>query len=122
MSKVKLQAARELIVDDHFDAARAVLETMPTSLTAQTWLAKLDEIAPTEAAVTRWEYLEVLVRASERLPGEVREALTEQPATTVEHFYTRTLNEYGAEGWELVSEELQGGDFYRLLFKRSGRS
>lgn len=120
MSKAKLQAARELIVDDHLDAARAVLKTMPTSLTAQKWLAKLDEIA--EAAVTHWEYLEVLVRASERLPGDVSVVIADRPVTTVDHFYTRTLNEYGAEGWELVSEELQGGDFYRLLFKRSRRS
>ena len=119
MSKVKLQAARELIVDDHFDAARAVLETMPTSATARNWLGKLDEIAPVESdAVTGWEYLEVFVKANERLTSELNEVIEDRSFTTVEHFYTQLLNDYGAQGWELLSEELQGGDFYRLLFKR----
>jgi hypothetical protein len=121
MSATKLQAARELIVHDHFDAARAVLKTMPASLTAQKWLAKLDEIAPVEAAVSRWEYLEVFVKANERVPGDMNGVLAEQSVTTIDHFYTRILNEYGADGWELLSEELNGGDFYRLLFKRLRR-
>jgi hypothetical protein len=118
MSKVKLQAARELIVDDHFDAARAVLQTMPTSPTAQKWLVKLEEIAPVEQTLTGWEYSEVYVKASERALSNVSAVMAERPVTTVDHFYTRLLNEYGTEGWELVSEELQGGDHYRLLFKR----
>lgn len=118
MSKVKLQAARELIVDDHFDAARAVLQTMPTSPTAQKWLVKLEEIAPVEQTPAGWEYSEVYVKASERALSNVSAVMAERPVTTVDHFYTRLLNEYGTEGWELVSEELQGGDHYRLLFKR----
>ena len=117
-SNVKLEAARELIVEDHLEAARAVLSTMPTSATAQKWLAKLDELAPKEAEMARWEYLEVYVRASERQPEDMRIVIAERAATTVEHYYTRLLNEYGLEGWELVSEELQGSEFYRLLFKR----
>lgn len=118
MSKVKLQAARELIVDDHFDAARAVLQTMPTSPTAQKWLVKLEQIAPVEQSPAGWEYSEVYVKASERALSNVSAVMAERPVTTVDHFYTRLLNEYGTEGWELVSEELQGGDHYRLLFKR----
>jgi len=117
-SKAKLEAARELIVDDHWEAARAVLETMPTSPTAQKWLAKLNQIAPVEADVPRWEYLEVYVNATERQPGDVSAVIQESPATTIEHYYTRLLNDYGANGWELLSEELHGGDYYRLLFKR----
>ncbi|MBZ0291001.1 MAG: DUF4177 domain-containing protein [Anaerolineae bacterium] len=42
--------------------------------------------------------------------------------TTVDHFYTRLLNQYGAEGWELVSEDLHGGDVVRLLFKRPAQN
>ena len=41
MSKAKLAAARELIEDQDYDAARAVLETMPTDDRAQRWLEKL---------------------------------------------------------------------------------
>ena len=116
MSNHKLQAARELIIENHLGAARAVLMTMPTSPTARQWLAKLDELQ--EGAVTNWEYMEVYVKASERLPGDVTVVMNDRPFTTVDHFYSRILNDYGADGWELVSEELQGGDFYRLLFKR----
>lgn len=121
MVNAKLQAARELIVDDHFDAARSVLSTMPASTTARKWLSRLDEIAPmkTKDAVTRWEYLEVYVKTSERLPADLSAVIDGRPFTTVDHFYTRMLNNYGAEGWELLAEELQGGDFYRLLFKRA---
>ncbi|MAS36139.1 MAG: hypothetical protein CL610_19190 [Anaerolineaceae bacterium] len=128
MSSVKLQAARELIVDDHFEAARAVLNTMPTSPTAKKWLAKLNEIAPAapqaadpveeQESVSHWEYLEVYVKASERMLTDFDSVIAERPVTTVDHFYTRLLNQYGEDGWELVSEELQGGDYYRLLFKR----
>ena len=46
MSDAKLQAARELIQEREFGAARAVLETMPYDETAQEWLSKLDKVAP----------------------------------------------------------------------------
>ena len=120
MSNAKLSAARELIVDNHLEAARAVLATMPTNATAQKWLAKLGdaETVENEAVQQTWEYLEIYVRASERLPGEVAHVMADQPFTTVDHFFTRLLNDYGAEGWELISEALEGGDYYRLLFKR----
>ncbi|MBZ0299690.1 MAG: hypothetical protein K8J31_08125 [Anaerolineae bacterium] len=121
MSQAMLKAARELIVNNHFDAARAVLETMPTSPTAKKWLAKLDEIAPLEDPASQWEYLEVFVRASERMPVGAAAVIEGGPATTVDHYYSRLLNDYGTDGWELLSEELQGGDFYRLLFKRPKR-
>jgi len=44
----KLAVARDLIKEKHYDAARAVLKTIPTNSTAQIWLAKLNEIAPEE--------------------------------------------------------------------------
>jgi hypothetical protein len=120
MSKSKLAAARELIVDNHIDAARAVLSTMPTNATAQKWLAKLGPAAGVkENGVAGWEYLEVYVKASERMPADVVSVMEDRPVTTVDHFFTRMLNDYGAEGWELVSEVLEGGDYVRLLFKRA---
>lgn len=125
MSDIKLRAARQLIAEEQTAAARRLLETMPTNETARGWLARLNEMAAdepahthTEGPVSGWEYLEVFVKASERQQADARIVLAGQTFTTVEHFYTRKLNELGAQGWELLSEELQGGDFYRLLFKR----
>ncbi len=124
MSDVKLRAARQLIAEEQTAAARRVLETMPANETAQGWLAKLNEMTGTEPGRPEasvgggWEYLEVFVKASERQQADAGIVLAGQTFTTVEHFYTRKLNEFGAQGWELLSEELQGGDFYRLLFKR----
>jgi hypothetical protein len=46
MSTSKLQVARELITEKHYEAARALLKTMPDDPTAKRWLTKLDEIAP----------------------------------------------------------------------------
>lgn len=123
----KLQAAREFIIAGQFDVARAMLATMPDSPTAQKWLANLDETAPVRASapasveetkVDRWEYIEVFVEAEERLPANLENLMDGKQLTTVDHFYTQILNDYGAQGWELVSEELFGGGHVRLLFKR----
>ncbi len=126
MSDIKLRAARQLIAEEQTAAARRLLETMPSNETARGWLARLKEMAADDpqpaagaaSAAGAWEYLEVFVKASERQQADARVVLAGQTFTTVEHFYTRKLNELGAQGWELLSEELQGGDFYRLLFKR----
>ncbi len=124
MSDIKLRAARQLIAERQTAAARRVLETMPSNETAQGWLARLNQLAadepegPEDRVGSGWEYLEVFARASERQRADAGVLLSGQSFTTVEHFYTRRLNELGAQGWELVSEELQGGDYYRLLFKR----
>ena len=45
MSNAKLTAARELIQEKNYDAARKILETMDDP-TARRWLAQLDSIAP----------------------------------------------------------------------------
>ncbi len=123
MSDIKLRAARQLIAEEQTAAARRILETMPSNETARGWLTRLNEMAgdspePAASPAGAWEYLEVFVKASERQQADARVVLAGQTFTTVEHFYTRKLNELGAQGWELLSEELQGGDFYRLLFKR----
>jgi membrane-associated HD superfamily phosphohydrolase len=47
MSEIKLRAAAELIRERHYEAARAVLETMPGDPIASRWLTKLDDIAGT---------------------------------------------------------------------------
>lgn len=45
MSEAKLAAARELIQEKHYEAARAVLKTTHEPK-AKEWLSKLDQIAP----------------------------------------------------------------------------
>lgn len=45
MSEAKLVAARELIQEKHYEAARAVLKTT-NEPKAKEWLTKLDQIAP----------------------------------------------------------------------------
>lgn len=52
MSRSKLQAARELINELNYDAARAILRSLPDDPTALEWLAKLDKIAPEKPAIT----------------------------------------------------------------------
>ena len=42
----QLQRARDLIVQKQFDQARLILLDIPHNVTAQKWLAKLEEIAP----------------------------------------------------------------------------
>lgn len=119
MSKVRLDAARELILTGHYDAARGVLRTMLDHTTAQEWLARLDEVAPENngGAMYGWEYKEVYIRTLERRPLDVLEQLRDNAMTTVEDFFTQALDQYGAQGWELVNEQ-QHGDLTRLLFKR----
>lgn len=48
MAESKLETARQLIIEKQYDAARAVLETIPDHPKAREWLAKLDEVAPQE--------------------------------------------------------------------------
>ncbi len=125
MSQAKLSAARELILDGQYATARAVLRTMPESPNASRWLAKLDEIAPEqeeEDEMANWEYRELIVRTPERRLLDIQTMMndTQNDLSTVDDFFIRTLNDYGVEGWELVSERQQG-DHTRLLFKRRMR-
>ena len=118
MANPKLDAAREFILDEDYHVARVILTTMKSSPTAKKWLAKLSEIAPQECTMNQWEYLEVYVKAVEKAPSDLQTILDDNNFTTVEHFYSRLLNDYGAQGWELFAEDAHGGDLIRLLFKR----
>ncbi|MEP7292749.1 MAG: hypothetical protein ABI835_13285 [Chloroflexota bacterium] len=46
MSENRLHTARELINEKQYELARKILETLQHNTTAQSWLKKLDEIAP----------------------------------------------------------------------------
>lgn len=118
MTNPKLVAAREFILDEDYHVARVILHTMKSSPTAKKWLTKLNEIAPQECTMNQWEYLEVYVKAVQKVPADLQTILDDNNFTTVEHFYSHLLNDYGAQGWELFAEDAHGGDLIRLLFKR----
>lgn len=67
MSNIKFQAAKELIEERQFTAARAVLKAMPEDPRAKLWLVKLDKIAPEIQAqiplppVQAWETSKTLI-------------------------------------------------------------
>jgi len=46
MNSEQLQQARSFIEQKRYDEARAILRTMPSDLTAQKWLLRLEQIAP----------------------------------------------------------------------------
>jgi hypothetical protein len=48
MSRVKLEAAKELLDERQFQAARAILETIKDNPTARRWLSKLDTLEITQ--------------------------------------------------------------------------
>ncbi len=139
MSRARLEEARDLIIAKDYEAARAILNTLPESTTAQQWLEQLADHAPVKrplpfeaqaaadsgivtrragSAGPRWEYLEVFITNWKEHADNVGYALdTGGQLLTVDDFYTRMLNEYGAEGWELLSESVEPTRV-RLLFKR----
>jgi hypothetical protein len=51
--RARLLQARELIQQQQYDSARAILRSMPRNTTAQKWLVKLDKIAPTPPRLRR---------------------------------------------------------------------
>jgi hypothetical protein len=80
MSKTRLLAAKELILNKQYDAARTLLETLPDDAIAQKWLQKLDEIAPkplpldslptADRETTRWQTA-MLIATRDAATGEV---------------------------------------------------
>lgn len=69
----------------------------------------------------QWEYREVVLNDWERHMDNVEVALEDNGDSghvTVEDTYTEQLNEIGAAGWEVVSEQVLPEQRVRLLMKR----
>lgn len=67
----------------------------------------------------RWEYREVVVKSWNQHMSNIEYALSQGgEKITIEDAYTLLLNENGAQGWEVVREELLPQQYVRLLLKR----
>lgn len=53
MSNTRLETARQLIVQRDYEAARAILLTIPNDPTAQKWLRRIEEINPSKAQIPK---------------------------------------------------------------------
>jgi hypothetical protein len=71
----------------------------------------------------RWEYREVVVKMWQQHMSNIDYVLEQGgEQITIDDAYTRLLNENGAEGWEVISEEVLPQQFVRLLMKRPVQS
>jgi hypothetical protein len=69
---------------------------------------------------TVWEYREIVTKNWQHHIETVEYALNQGGASqiTVQDSYTQFLNENGADGWELIKEDMLPQQWVRLLFKR----
>lgn len=85
----------------------------PTVVVPQT------EMAASGSTTVRWEYREIVLRTWHQHMSNIEYALEQGgEKITIEDAYTRLLNENGAQGWEVVSEEVLPQQYVRLLMKR----
>lgn len=67
----------------------------------------------------RWEYREIVLKTWQQHMSNIEYALSQGgEKTTIEDAYTHMLNENGANGWEVISEEVLPQQYVRLLLKR----
>lgn len=116
MARQELELAKELISEKQYEKARMLLLKIKDDPTAQKWLEKLEELAPTgavqssheasngvgTAASGAWQYAALEVKRSYgiqyKVNGESKQDWKDQPI-----FFA--LNNLGREGWELISFE-----------------
>lgn len=74
----------------------------------------------THDARQRWEYREIVLRNWDQHLSNIEYALAQGSSEkiTVEDAYVRLLNENGAQGWEIIAEEILPQQYIRLLMKR----
>ena len=67
----------------------------------------------------RWEYREIVLKTWHQHLSNIEYALEQGgEKITIEDAYTQLLNENGAEGWEIIREEVLPQQYVRLLMKR----
>lgn len=77
------------------------------------------EDGPLDDGVSRWEYREVVLKTWHQHIDNIEYALEQGgEKITIEDAYTKLLNESGAQGWEVVREEVLPQQYVRLLMKR----
>jgi hypothetical protein len=113
------------------DDDTAMPETIPVSDDELTSFPLEDELLPidpvgdlmplAETSINdgRWEYREIVLATWEQHMDNIEYALEQGgDKITIEDAYTKLLNDSGADGWELVSEQVLPQQFVRLLMKR----
>jgi hypothetical protein len=113
MARQELELAKDLINEKQYEKARTLLMKVKTDPTAQKWLEKLDEIAPTapepsihdassSGEAGAWQYAALEVKRAYgiqyKVNGETKLDWKDQPI-----YYA--LNQLGREGWEMISFE-----------------
>lgn len=113
MARQELELAKDLINEKQYEKARTLLMKVKTDPTAQKWLEKLDEIAPTAPEPSThdasssseggaWQYAALEVKRAYgiqyKVNGESKLDWKDQPI-----YYA--LNQLGREGWEMISFE-----------------
>jgi len=107
MSEAKMAAAKELIEENNYSLARALLLTVKNNPTATKWLAKLDQIAPMDdygdpfvgmsanMAPRRYEYKTLSIEA-----GILQnlDAMVDRKIAAMEH-----------DGWEFMEQKEKSG-------------
>jgi hypothetical protein len=124
MSQAKLQAAKELIQENSYEAARAILKTLPDDATAIKWLAQLDHLVPpvpktpplpekpSVSSTTRWEYCAVGTFQHYEKKGriEIHDPILIRFSPEGQHEIQdlsgrgiSIIAELGVDGWEMVA-------------------
>jgi hypothetical protein len=120
--------------DEAEERAAATPSTAPEPVATATVAADDTQIEPTSAsgdhtllsetfthdARQRWEYREIVLRNWNQHLSNIDYALEqgESDKITVEDAYIQLLNENGAQGWEVIAEEILPQQYIRLLMKR----
>ncbi len=77
---------------------------------------------PAAAVTGGWEYREIVVKTWQQHMSNIEYALEQGgEKITIEDAYTKLLNETGAQGWEVIREEVLPQQYVRLLMKRPTR-
>jgi hypothetical protein len=127
MARQELELAKELINEKQYEKARMLLMKVKDDPTAQKWLEKLDELAPTKVehstsepiangSSSAWQYAALEVKRAYgiqyKVNGETRLDWKDQPI-----YYA--LNMLGKDGWEMISfESINESSVY--ILKRAG--
>ena len=129
MARQELELAKELINEKQYEKARMLLMKVKDDPTAQKWLEKLDELAPTKGehstsepmpngSASAWQYTALEVKRAYgiqyKVNGENKLDWKDQPI-----YYA--LNNLGREGWEMISME-SINEFSVYILKRPGKA
>ncbi len=115
------ERAPEIPLDEGFPmVAQSATEDMP--IIEPSDLIPVGVEAPVSTEGSGWEYREIVVKTWQQHMSNIEYALEQGgEKITIEDAYVKLLNETGAQGWEVVREEVLPQQYVRLLMKRRTR-